>query len=322
VLPDEIAAFERHLRDERGVSPHTRAAYLRDLRDFASFLSREFLNRPEAEIAAASSDVLAVRSWLAHLRARGLSKSSMGRHLSALRAFFLFLAREGLSEENPARAVATPRADRPLPRTLSVAEAAAVVEAGKDGGTDLTSRDRALLELLYATGLRVSELVALDLSDVDLASRQLRTLGKGRKERIVPFGEKAAAALREYLKERGPGEREGDEPGAKRRRSGPRPPRSTSDALFRNARGGRLTDRSVRRILDRALRIAGLTRHASPHALRHSFATHLLAAGADLRSIQELLGHASLSTTQKYTHLDAERLIEVYRKSHPRAEEE
>ncbi|HUM01834.1 MAG TPA: tyrosine recombinase XerC [Thermoanaerobaculia bacterium] len=322
MLPDEIAAFERHLRDERGVSPHTRAAYLRDLRDFASFLSREFLNRPEAEIAAASSDVLAVRSWLAHLRARGLSKSSMGRHLSALRAFFLFLAREGLSEENPARAVATPRADRPLPRTLSVAEAAAVVEAGKDGGTDLTSRDRALLELLYATGLRVSELVALDLSDVDLASRQLRTLGKGRKERIVPFGEKAAAALREYLKERGPGEREGDEPGAKRRRSGPRPPRSTSDALFRNARGGRLTDRSVRRILDRALRIAGLTRHASPHALRHSFATHLLAAGADLRSIQELLGHASLSTTQKYTHLDAERLIEVYRKSHPRAEEE
>ena len=322
MLPDEIAAFERHLRDERGVSPHTRAAYLRDLRDFASFLSREFLNRPEAEIAAASSDVLAVRSWLAHLRARGLSKSSMGRHLSALRAFFLFLAREGLSEENPARAVATPRADRPLPRTLSVPEAAAVVEAGKDGGTDLTSRDRALLELLYATGLRVSELVALDLSDVDLASRQLRTLGKGRKERIVPFGEKAAAALREYLKERGPGEREGDEPGAKRRRSGPRPPRSTSDALFRNARGGRLTDRSVRRILDRALRIAGLTRHASPHALRHSFATHLLAAGADLRSIQELLGHASLSTTQKYTHLDAERLIEVYRKSHPRAEEE
>jgi len=323
VLPDEVAAFERHLHDERGVSPHTRTAYLRDVRDFAAFLSREFLNRPEAEIAAAGADVLAVRSWLAHLRARGLSKTSMGRHLSALRAFFRFLAREGRVEGNPARSVATPRADRTLPRTLSVAEAAAVVEAGKDGETDLTARDRALLELLYATGLRVSELVALDLPDVDLASRQLRTLGKGRKERIVPFGEKAAAALREYLRER-PAGRGGDEPVARRHRSGSRPLRSVSDAdaVFRNSRGGRLTDRSVRRILDRALRVAGVTRHASPHALRHSFATHLLAAGADLRSIQELLGHASLSTTQKYTHLDAERLIEVYRKSHPRAEED
>ncbi|HQR67922.1 MAG TPA: tyrosine-type recombinase/integrase, partial [Thermoanaerobaculia bacterium] len=164
--------------------------------------------------------------------------------------------------------------------------------------------------------------VGLDLPDVDLASRQVRTLGKGKKERIVPFGEKAAAALRSYLKERGPGGRGGDEPGVGSRRSGPRPPRRTSDALFLNARGERLTDRSVRRILDRAVRLAGVTRHASPHALRHSFATHLLAAGADLRAIQELLGHASLSTTQKYTHLDAERLIEVYRKSHPRAEEE
>lgn len=330
MLLDELSAFERHLRDERGVSPHTGTAYRRDLRDFASFLSREFLNRPEAEIPASAIDLLAVRSYLAHLRARGLSKSSMGRHLSALRAFFRFLGREGRSEANPARSVATPRADKPLPRTLSVSEAAAVVEAGKDGETDLTARDRALLELLYATGLRVSELVALDLPDVDLASRQLRTLGKGRKERIVPFGEKAEAALREYLREE-PGAREGTagsgprrRPAAGRRRGGPRSPRRVSDAeaLFRNTRGGRLTDRSVRRILVKALRLAGVSRHASPHALRHSFATHLLAAGADLRTIQELLGHASLSTTQKYTHLDAERLIEVYRKSHPRAEED
>jgi integrase/recombinase XerC len=302
VLPAEIAAFERHLRDERGVSPNTRAAYLRDIGDFASFLSREFLNRPEAEIRAAEADVLAVRSYLAHLRARGLSKTSMGRHLSALRTFFRFLSREGHVSANPARAVATPRAGRSLPRTLSVEEAASVVEAGPDGPAGLSVRDRALLELLYATGLRVSELVALDLSDVDLASRQVRTLGKGRKERIVPFGVPAEAALREYLRER------------------PTPrSRKDPDAVFLNAGGGRLTDRSVRRILDRALRVAGVTRHASPHALRHSFATHLLAAGADLRTIQELLGHASLSTTQRYTHLDAERLIEVYRKSHPRA---
>lgn len=305
MLPDELAAFERHLRDERGVSAHTRAAYGRDVASFAGFLSREFLSRPPESVSAAEADVLAVRSYLAFLRSRGLSKTSVGRHLSALRTFFRFLAREGLAVGNPARAVATPRADRPLPRTLSVAEAAAVVEAGKDGEPGLTARDRALLELLYATGLRVSELVGLDLPDVDLASRQLRTLGKGKKERIVPFGEKAAAALREYLRER------------------PHPAtRKNVDAIFLNGRGERLTDRSVRRILEKALRLAGVTRHASPHALRHSFATHLLAAGADLRSIQELLGHASLSTTQKYTHLDAERLIEVYRKSHPRAEEE
>jgi integrase/recombinase XerC len=305
VLPDEIAAFERHLRDERGVSPHTWAAYHRDVGDFAAFLSREFLGRPEGEIAAAEADVLAIRSYLAHLRSRGLSKTSVGRHLSALRTFFRFLSREGRASANPARAVATPRAGRSLPRTLSVEEAASVVEARPDEGRSLSARDRALLELLYATGLRVSELVALDLSDVDLASRQLRTLGKGRKERIVPFGGKAREALKEYLAERRP---------AKSRKD--------ADAVFLNAQGGRLTDRSVRRILDRALRLAGLTRHASPHALRHSFATHLLAAGADLRTIQELLGHSSLSTTQKYTHLDAERLIEVYRKSHPRAREE
>lgn len=305
MLPGEIEAFERHLRDERGVSPHTRAAYLHDVGDFAAFLSREFLSRPEGEITAAEADVLAVRSYLAHLRSRGLSKTSVGRHLSALRTFFRFLSREGQVSANPARAVATPRVGRSLPRTLSVEEASSVMEPQPDGTGGLSARDRALLELLYATGLRVSELVALDLADVDLASRQLRTLGKGRKERIVPFGGKAAFAFREYLKER---------PQRKERKD--------ADAVFLNARGGRLTDRSVRRILDRAVRLAGLTRHASPHALRHSFATHLLAAGADLRSIQELLGHASLSTTQKYTHLDAERLIEVYRKSHPRAGED
>ncbi len=210
--------------------------------------------------------------------------------------------REGALETNPARAIATPKKERPLPRALSVGEAEAVVEA-RDGEDALSRRDRALLELLYATGLRVSELVALDLSDVDLRSRQLRTLGKGRKERIVPFGEKAAEALRAWLPER-------KVLLAKTARGEP---------VFVNARGARLTDRSVRRVLLRALAITG-GRAASPHALRHSFATHLLAAGADLRAIQELLGHSSLSTTQRYTHLDADRLIEVYRKSHPRSE--
>jgi integrase/recombinase XerC len=251
-------------------------------------------------------DVLAVRSYLASLRKQGLARSSAGRHLSALRTFFAYLKREGKMSVNPARAVGTPKADAPLPRTLSVHEAASVVEA-RVGDDALSVRDRALLELLYATGLRVGELVGLDLPDMDLPSRQLRTLGKGRKERIVPFGDKAAAAVKVYLAVRGT--------------LGPKGARRP-EAVFLNATGTRLTDRSVRRILDRALREAAVTRHVSPHALRHSFATHLLEAGADLRAIQELLGHASLATTQKYTHLDADRLIEVYRKSHPKASAE
>jgi integrase/recombinase XerC len=179
-----------------------------------------------------------------------------------------------------------------------------VVEA-KDREGPLGARDRALLELLYATGLRVSEVVALKVDDLDLASRQVRTLGKGRKERIVPFGRAAGDAVKAWLKER----------------AALSPAAKDAAFVFLNARAGPLTDRSVRRILDRAVLAADVPRRASPHALRHSFATHLLAAGADLRSIQELLGHASLSTTQKYTHLDAERLLEVYRKSHPKAEE-
>jgi integrase/recombinase XerC len=263
-----------------------------------------FWSRPALELRARDVDTLAVRSYLAHLRSEGISKTSIGRHLSALRTFFAFLKREGRSDANPAKAVGSPRRDRTLPRTLSVNEAAAVVEAkGREGA--LGARDRALLEVLYATGLRVSELVSLGLDDVDLSARQVRTVGKGRKERVVPFGQPAAAALREWLKERA-----GLAPGA-----------AAAEFVFLNARGGRLTDRSVRRILDRAVASAAVSRHVSPHALRHSFATHLLAAGADLRSIQELLGHASLSTTQRYTHVDAERLIEVYRKSHPKAGE-
>jgi integrase/recombinase XerC len=303
-LADELAAFDRHLADERGVSRHTRAAYEKDLGRFAAFLSTVFWNRPVEELSAADVDALAVRSYLAHLRADGLAKASIGRHLSALRTFFAFLKREGHVNANPAKAIATPRKEQSLPRTLSVTEAGAVVEArGREGA--LGARDRALLELLYATGLRVSELVGLKVEDVDLAARQVRTVGKGRKERIVPFGRAAADAVKTWLKARGELQ----------------PSSKAAAFLFLNARAGRLTDRSVRRILDRAMLGADVERHASPHALRHSFATHLLAAGADLRSIQELLGHASLSTTQKYTHLDAERLLEVYRKSHPKAEE-
>ena len=300
----EIAAFDRHLADERRVSPHTRSAYGADLARFLAFFSAVFWSRPAAALRAEDVDPLAVRSYLAYLRSEKLSKTTIGRHLSALRTFFAFLKREGRASSNPAKSVGSPRREKTLPRALSVAEAGAVVEArGREGA--LGTRDRALLELLYATGLRVSELVGLRLADVDLSARQVRTVGKGRKERVVPFGQPAAAALRAWLKER----------------AAFAPAARDAEILFLNARAGRLTDRSVRRILDRAVLSAAVPRHASPHALRHSFATHLLAAGADLRSIQELLGHASLSTTQRYTHLDAERLIEVYRKSHPKAEE-
>lgn len=277
---------------------------MRDVAVFTVFLSESFLDRPASGIESSEVDALAVRSWLAELRRKGLSKTSIGRALASLRAFFRFLRREGAVGTNPARGVSAPKPEKPLPSSLSVPEAAAVVEA-LDEETPAGARDRALLELLYATGLRVSELVGLDLPDVDLAGRQLRTIGKGRKGRVVPFGERARDAVREWLSERallrGARDRDGDEP------------------LFLNARGGRLTDRSVRRILDRALLRAEVSREASPHTLRHSFATHLLSAGADLRTIQEFLGHASLQTTQRYTHLDADRLIEVYRKAHPKA---
>ena len=199
--------------------------------------------------------------------------------------------------------VPAPRLPKALPRALTLADTENLLDTDPEGS--FPERDRALFELLYATGLRVSEVVALKLEDVDLASRQVRTVGKGRKERIVPFGRAAADAVKTWLKER----------------AALRPSAKDAAYVFLNARSGRLTDRSVRRVLDRALLAAAVPRRASPHALRHSFATHLLAAGADLRSIQELLGHASLSTTQKYTHLDAGRLLEVYRKSHPKAEE-
>lgn len=300
-----LGKWERHLVDERDVSPHTRRAYLDDAGRFLDFLA-SFAGRDPAAVETDDVDALAVRSWLAALRAEGHARTSIVRRLSALRSFFTFLQREGLVEGNPARGVATPRTEKSLPVTLSVPEAAAVVEAPPPD-TELGLRDRALLELLYATGLRVSELVGLSLADVDLPGRQVRTLGKGRKERVVPFGEKAAGALAAWLPAR---------------LALLRGRRVRGEPLFLNVRGGRLTDRSVRRVLEQALAAAEVSRHASPHALRHSFATHLLSAGADLRTIQELLGHASLATTQKYTHLDVERLMEVYRKAHPKAEEE
>jgi integrase/recombinase XerC len=295
-----IKDFEAHLRDERRVSGHTLRNYLSDLAQFRSFLKTLF----PSGIDLKSVDTLTLRAYLGFLHQRGLQKSTVMRKLATIRSFFRFLHREGRIAFNPARALHTPRQVRRVPRVLTEEAAAALVEAPPQPDTKTLAglRDRALLELLYATGLRASEVVGLDLERLLLGDRLVRVVGKGRKERIVPFGEPAARALEAYLAARAEA--------GKLRPGGP---------VFCNLRGGRLTSRSLQRIVERYLPALPEGGDASPHTLRHSFATHLLARGADLRTIQELLGHASLSTTQKYTHVATAQLKAVYDKAHPRA---
>lgn len=294
-----VAQFLEHLDRDRDQSQATLRAYRTDLEDLVGFLTEHRFGGRVPE--PAEVDSRAIRSWVASMTSRGLSATTQSRRLSAARALFRWLGHEGLVEGNPAVEVRNPkRADR-LPDRLDVDDVAAVLEA-PDAAAPPGMRDRALLELLYGAGLRVSELVGLDLDDVSFADRTARVLGKGSKERIVPFGRKAAQSLRRYL----------DAFTAVRSKTG-------CEALFLNQRGGRLTDRSVRRILDAAVETAALRRGIHPHVLRHSFATHLLESGMDLRAIQELLGHSRLSTTQRYTKLSLERILEVYDQSHPRA---
>jgi integrase/recombinase XerC len=289
-----IAAFVRHLENERNASPRTVEAYGDDLRQFEEHLREELgrEGRPE------DVDHLLIRAFLARLHRAGLRKSSASRKLSALRTFFRYLCREGRLETNPARALLSPRREQRIPSPLEEPEVTALVEMPGDGLAAL--RGRAILEVLYGTGIRCAELVGLDVAEVDLDARTARVLGKGRKERVVPFGRRAEAALRAYLPAR-------------------ESCRPRSDALFVNARGTRLNDRSVRKLVTARVRAVALDRRVSPHTLRHTFATHLLARGADLRAIQELLGHASLSTTQRYTHVNTRQLLEIYSKTHPRA---
>lgn len=298
-----IDGFLDYLEGERTLSAHTVRAYRGDLERFLEFLATEFLARGAETIRAEEVDTLAVRSYLAALARNGAGRRTQGRALSALRACFRWACRVGLLAANPATRVKTPKAPKTLPGHLRPGEVETLIEAPA-GDAPLERRDRALLELLYATGLRVSEAVSLDWRDLDLAGRILRVIGKGDKERMVPFGRPALEALRSW-RERWEGiRRVGSEEG---------------DPVFLNRRGGRLTDRSARRVVDRWVEATALRRGIHPHTLRHSFATHLLERGADLRSIQELLGHASLATTQRYTHVDLERLLSVYRESHPRA---
>jgi integrase/recombinase XerC len=298
-LPSEMERFLAYLETERRASPHTRKAYRVDLEQYAAHLAAA----GEALVPASPA---VVRNFLS--RAAGEAGAvSLARKLSTIRSLYRFLVKEGIAPGNPARGVATPRRPKRLPEVLPEEEVAALVEAPRLA-RPLERRDRAFLELLYASGLRVSELTGLDLEDVDLSARLVRVLGKRSKERIVPFGRPAAEALERYLEEARPVLAAGTERG-----------RGGGAALFLNHRGGRLTSRSVARLLEAWTRKAGLPRHVHPHVLRHCFATHLLGNGADLRGIQELLGHASLSTTQRYTHLDWKRLAEVYDAAHPRA---
>jgi integrase/recombinase XerC len=304
-LSGAIEDFLSSVAHERRFSPRTVLAYRKDLDRFIRFWEVEFANREARRTPLAQVDTLAVRSHLASLHRARLSNRSLARHLSTLRSFFRWACREGRLAANPARGLPSPRVARTLPRAMTISDTESLLETEDEGS--FPERERALFELLYATGLRVSEAAGLDLEDLDLDSRLARARGKGNKERIVPFGQPAHDAIRDYL------------PLRELRRQGRPDDGEDGEPLFVNSRGGRLSTRSMARLLKRRLRAAGLPSQISPHALRHTFATHLLQAGADLRSIQELLGHASLSTTQKYTHLDAARLREVYRRAHPRA---
>jgi integrase/recombinase XerC len=297
-MPDEVRRFERWLAGERRASPETRRAYLADLAGYVAYLGG-------AGAAIVPSSPAAVRGWLGR-EASSCGPTTIGRKLSTVRTFYRFLVKERIATSNPARSVQAPRRPQRLPEVLPEADVAALLDAPAAAGA-LALRDRAFLELLYSSGLRVSELTGLDLDDLDLAEGMVRVLGKGRKERVVPVGGPARQALERWIREGRPGLLGGPGGAGARRAPGV------------NYRGGRLTARSVSRRLDRWVIASGLPRHLHPHVLRHCFATHLLGNGADLRGIQELLGHASLSTTQRYTHLDWKRLAEVYDRAHPRA---
>ena len=326
-----IEKFLEYLRSVKNASPHTTTNYGKDLEQFRGFLMPPGTEEPDPRKVTHQL----IREFVAHLHEQGLEKSSIARKLAALRSYFKYCVREGMVKENPARLVPTPKLPKRIPAVLSAEEMSGFldqlagiqnpggrargrrkrseVEKTAPGGVVkledslLLPRDRAILELLYAAGLRVSELTGLNVVDMDQKEQMVRVLGKGRKERIVPFGGKAAEALRAYwpVRERLLGEGGGTT--------------IDSQAVFLNYMGRRLTQRSVGRIVKKYVRIVNINWDLHPHSLRHAFATHLLADGADLRSIQELLGHQSLSTTQNYTHASIRQLMDIYDKAHPHA---
>jgi integrase/recombinase XerC len=299
-----LEQFLLHLKVEKNAAAQTLRSYGADLRQFLDFMkARLGKSRIDGQAHLAPEEVtyLDVRTYLASLHRRN-AKSSVARKLSTLRSFFAYLMRQGVVKQNPAEMVVAPKRAQRLPEVLPVDEAFRLMH-GPDRGTVLGSRDAAMLELLYSSGLRVSELTSLNLESVDRHLGVVRVVGKGDKERVVPIGGKAVEALDAYL-------------GRRQELLGRR---EAHGALFLNNRGARLTSRSVARLLMRYVRHCNLSRTMSPHGLRHTFATHLLDAGADLRAVQEMLGHASLSTTQRYTHLTVDKLMAVYDRAHPRS---
>ncbi len=282
-----IQKFLTHLEVEKNYSSYTLLNYRIDLEDFVAFLG---------QVPIASVDYSVLRRFLARLRSRNLKPRSVARKLSSLRSFFRYLQRERVVSSNPAAILVTPKLDKPLPHFLSEQEAVKIVEAPPEDKISQL-RDRAIFETLYSTGIRVSELVGMDLEDVDFIGNIIRVMGKGRKERLVPVGDKALEAIQHYMDKR----------------------TLKSNALFLNKNGTRLTARSVSNIINKYVTQQAIAQHVTAHMFRHSFATHLLNRGADLRSVQELLGHVNLSTTQIYTHLTTEKLKKVYDQAHPRA---
>ena len=300
-MKDHVEAFLDYLRYEKNYSPHTLKSYGRDLEEFTRYLEPGTAGK----IALEALDHITIRDFLGHLVGKGNGKRSVARKLASLRSFFRFLHRRGELESNPAQLVAIPRQPVRTPRFLTIRQIEELLSL-PDLSSDRGQRDRAILEVLYGTGIRVGELVSLNLGSPALEEALLRVRGKGRKERLVPFGRPAAEALREYL------------PIRNRIVRAQRSTRLT-EALFVNLRGGRLSARSVQRILEGYVQQCSVAIAVHPHLLRHTFATHLLNNGADLRSIQELLGHENLSSTQIYTHLSVDELVRIYRSAHPKA---
>ena len=307
MLHTQLEQFFEHLRYERNVSKHTLRNYLSDLGQFHEFLAPRKKDGSQKEVPVKHIDHITIREWLAELHAEGKKKTSVARKLASLRTFFQFLVREGYLEVNPAKLVTTPRIEKKLPSHLSTEDAIRFIET-PDTTTDLGKRDRAILEFLYATGIRVSELVGIDMRDVMFKEKMVRVTGKRNKQRILPFGEPALQALMQYINEARPAFLNNC------------PPVERDDKpVFLNYKGTRISTRSVGRMVDKYIKLNPEIKNISPHSLRHSFATHMLDSGADLRDIQELLGHARLSTTQIYTQVSMEKLIEVYDKAHPKA---
>jgi integrase/recombinase XerC len=314
-LKQYIHDFVEYLRLNRNTSEHTARAYESDLAQFLT-ASAAAQQRPRPSLGPADFSADNVRLFLGAVFRDGASRATAARKLAAVRTFAKWLRREGVIEGDPAALAGTPSREQKIPVHLSVEEMAKLLET-PDRGSPLGRRDQAMLELFYASGLRLSELTGLDLDDLNLSARMVRVLGKGRKERLIPMTQTAADAIRAYLPDRELMVRS-PESGARSPKSPIRRTRS-EHPLFVNYRGQRLTPRSVHRLVRKYVALCSTRFGISPHALRHSFATHLLEGGADVRGIQELLGHAQLSTTQRYTHVNAAHLIEVYRQAHPRA---